>query len=85
MRQVIRFAVGDELAAVAERDERGRPGDEETPEAVAHPKRGAARKRRPPIRLNHFFAHGGDGLPAAAFVGAEPSRAFAAATSLLAS
>ena len=85
MRQVIRLAVGDDLAAVAERDERGRRRDEQPPKAVADPKRGAARKRRPPIRLNHFFAHGGVGLPAAAFVGAEPSRAFAAATSFDAS
>ena len=60
---------------------------EQPPEAVAHPKRGAARKRRPPIRLNHFFAHGGVALAAGAavFVGADPSRLFAAATSFDAS
>ena len=84
--EMVSLAVGDELAAVAERDERARQGHEQPPEAVAHPNRGAAHRRRLPSRLNHFLAHGGAAfVGAAAFGGAEPSRAFAAATSLLAS
>lgn len=90
MREVVRFAVGDERPAIAERDERSRRRDDQPPEAVADPKRGAARRRRPPIRLAHFFAHGGvafaaTGAATIAATGAEPSRLFAAATSLDAS
>ena len=85
VRQVIRLAVGDELAAVAERDERARQRDEQPTEAVAHPNRGAARRRRLPSPMNHFLAHGGAAFGALAFGGAEPSRAFDAAISLLAS
>lgn len=83
---MVGLATDDELAAVAERDKRAGQRDYKPPEAVADPNRGAARRRRLPSRLNHFFAHGGEAFGgAAAFGGAEPSRAFAAATSFDAS